>query len=140
MRIRPAEPGDAEPLVTLIGELGYEVTGATVAAQLAVLLRSPPDRLLVACDDERVVGLIGCHALELLHIPGRLGRITVLVVAASHRRRGVGAELIAAAENHFRSMGCGRIEVTSGARRAEAHAFYTSLGFAETSKRFVKAL
>lgn len=138
--LRAAEPADAAQLVGLIEQLGYPVTVAAVEAQLAALSRSAVDQLLVASDGPRVVGLIGCHAMDLLHIPGRLGRITVLVVAANHRRSGLGRRLVTAAEGYFRTLGCGRVEVTSGQRRAEAHAFYVSLGFAETSKRFVKTL
>ncbi len=140
IRVRPATRDDAEHLVPLIRELGYEQPAEVVAGKLAAAARSEVDAVLLAVDDDRIAGLIACHALETLHIAGRLGRITALVVAASHQRRGVGAMLVDAAETFFRSAGCRRIEVTSGVRREGAHAFYRAQGYAETSKRFVKSV
>ena len=140
LEVRPATVMDAPALVPLIDELGYRSTAAQIGATLARLASSPDDRVLLALDGGTAVGLISCHVLDTLHIPGRLGRITALVVAGTHQRRGLGAQLIRSAEVFFRSAGCTRVEVTSGVRREEAHAFYRAQGFAETSRRFVKSL
>jgi N-acetylglutamate synthase-like GNAT family acetyltransferase len=138
IEIRAAEVRDAPRLVPLLRELGYEATPELLAEKLRILSSSAPDRVMVATSDAAVIGCVGCHVFELLHAPGRIGRITTLVVSATHRRRGVGAGLIGAADAFFRSTGCVRVEVTSGAHRADAHAFYTSAGFAEHRKRFLK--
>jgi GNAT superfamily N-acetyltransferase len=103
-------------------------------------MTSASDKVMVATADDALIGCSGCHVLELLHAPGRLGRITALVVASTHQRQGVGGGLVAAAEAFFRSLGCVRVEVTSGNHRAGAHAFYTSLGFSESNTRFIESL
>ena len=139
-KTRIAEPNDAAALVPLLQELGYEVTADFLTPKLRGLADGVTDRVVLALEGEAIVGLIGCSSLELLHVAGRLGRITVLVVASTHRRAGMGAALVAEAENYLRSIGCVRVEVTSREQRADAHAFYESLGYAQSSKRFVKAL
>ena len=138
--IRAADVRDAPRLVPLMRDLGYDLTADVLAAKLRALATSPSDRVLVATADEALVGCIGCHVLDLLHVPGRLGRITTLVVAANCQRQGIGVRLVAAAEHFFRAAGCVRVELTSGEHRPGAHAFYTSIGFSESRKRFIKSL
>ena len=58
-----------------------------------------------------------------------------LVVHAGHRRRGVGAALVRAAEDIARDWGCDRMEVTSRRSRAEAPGFYPALGYEDQSPR-----
>jgi GNAT superfamily N-acetyltransferase len=43
-------------------------------------------------------------------------------------------------ESEARARGCERLELTSAQRRADAHAFYSSLGFEPASQRFLKSL
>jgi GNAT superfamily N-acetyltransferase len=67
-------------------------------------------------------------------------RLTALVVDAKARGGGIGAILVAAAEEAGRAMGCGVLELTSGAGRLDAHRFYQREGFRSTSVRFSKDL
>ena len=138
--IRAASEGDATRLAPLMRELGYEMSAGRLADKLRALSQSKVDRVWVATADDALVGCIGCHVLELLHVSGAMGRITTLVVASTHQRQGIGARLVATAEGFFRSAACVRVEVTSSEYRVDAHAFYTSRGFAESRKRFTKAL
>ncbi|WP_235195286.1 GNAT family N-acetyltransferase [Pseudomonas brassicacearum] len=94
--------------------------------------------MLLAQDGENIVGVISLHVLELFHQPGRLGRITSLVVDDNFRGQGVGAKLVAAADAFFTSQLCIRAEVTSSDHRIEAHTFYQRLGYAADERRFVK--
>jgi len=96
--------------------------------------------VLVATDAEALIGCIACHVLEPLHVRGRLGRISALVIDAGYQRRGVGARLLAAAQAFFTARGCERIEVASAEHRTAAHAFYRAQGFSPASRRFIKAL
>jgi GNAT superfamily N-acetyltransferase len=63
-----------------------------------------------------------------------------LVVADCARRSGVGKRLVRSLEKLARDAGCVKMEVTSGAHREGAHAFYGELGYIEEPKRFVKVL
>jgi len=62
------------------------------------------------------------------------------VVAERARGEGLGARLVAAAEEMLKARGCGLVEVTSNRKRLRAHAFYERLGYERTSYRFAKAL
>lgn len=140
--IRSATPADAPSLVPLLGELGYHLGTEDLRDKLVRLCDSPADRVLIAAGDPAgaPLGMIACHVFEPLHTPGRLGRITALVVAGSQRRQGVGERLIAATAAFCRECGCERLEVTSAAHRDGAHAFYLAAGFEVSSRRFVRTL
>ena len=60
------------------------------------------------------------------------------MVAAAARGRGIGTELLAAAEQHLRAKGCVKLEVTSGEQRSSAHDFYAAHGYKEERVRFTK--
>ena len=138
LRVRDAEPHDAIEISQLLGQLGYKASPDQVLEKLRLLTASPSDRVLVATHPDHLVGCIGLHTMELFHAPGRLGRITALVVADAARRVGVGSALVQAGEEHFRSCECVRAEVTSGDHRPEAHRFYEALGYTLDERRFLK--
>ena len=138
LRVRDAEPQDAIDISRLLGQLGYKASPDQVLEKLRLLTASPSDRVLVATHPDHLVGCISLHTMELFHAPGRLGRITALVVADAARRVGVGSALVQAGEEYFRSRECVRAEVTSGDHRPEAHRFYEALGYTLDERRFLK--
>ena len=85
-------------------------------------------------------GLIALYALYSLAHGAELARITALVVAPEHCRRGIGRLLLREVELLSRRHRVHRIEVASNARREGAHAFYRGCGYADGSLRFVKML
>ena len=121
-----------------MAELGYPTDVAAFAERVDAISKNPDDGVLVAEEKEGILGLVAFHSFEMLHRRGRLGRITALVVSASARNRGVGRQLLNAAESHLREKGCVKLEVTSGAQRAEAHGFYAAHGYYEQRVHFVK--
>jgi ribosomal protein S18 acetylase RimI-like enzyme len=137
--IRRLTPSDVPRAAPLMAELGYPTDSASFAARFAAVSANPEDGVLVAEEAGGIVGLVSVHSFEMLHRPGRLGRITALVVSASARSRGVGSQLLSAAESHLRANGCVKLEVTSGEHRPEAHAFYIAQGYEEQRVHFVKA-
>ena len=139
MAIRRLTPSDVSKVTPLMAELGYPTNDASFAERGAAVSANPDDGVLIAEEAGAIVGLVAIHSFEMLHRPGRLGRITALVVSASARGRGVGQELLSAAESHLRSIGCTKLEVTSGASRADAHGFYAAHGYQEQRVHFVKS-
>lgn len=137
--IRDAEYDDCERLVELIVDLGHPITLDHVRANLRKLrvLRLSP---LVAEIDGRVVGLCVPSIMQTLHRETPVGRISTMVVDASCRSGGVGAQLVKEAESRLAASGCALIEVTSNESRDRAHNFYEKLGYRRTSKRFAKTL
>lgn len=137
--IRTAALGDVEALVALFAQLGYPVDGEGLESRLRRLLsESPLDAVYVASVSGQVAGVVVVHVEPMLHQECPLGRITALVVDASHRQLGVGRKLVAAAERFLHAAGCARVEVTSAEHRGDAHRFYVGLGFREKRIRFVK--
>jgi GNAT superfamily N-acetyltransferase len=67
-------------------------------------------------------------------------RVTALVVTPTAQGLGIGRTLLKEAERRARVGGAARIELTSGAQRTEAHAFYRACGYKDSSVRFVKLL
>lgn len=59
MIIRPAQLLDIEKLSPLYAELGYPVKEAELVRRLKTVLSHPDYHLLVAVDDNEIIGMIG---------------------------------------------------------------------------------
>jgi GNAT superfamily N-acetyltransferase len=140
LAIRDAGPADSAAIADLLGELGYPAEAARVQRRLERIAHDPSSRLFLAEISGEIAGLGGLHVLPLVEHDELGCMLTVLVVGAEHRRQGIGAELLHAVEREARSRGCSRLVLGSADRRADAHAFYETLGFEATGRRFVKAL
>ena len=138
--IRRAALEDAAALAELMTALGYPSSPEQMQRRIATHAQSTLSAVFVAVSAVRVVGLISFYCLPAFHADDHLGRITSLVVDTMHRRRGIGQQLMAAAEEFGRASGCARIEVTSGDHRADAHAFYERLGYHCDCRRFIKCM
>ena len=136
--IRSALATDVKALKRLLGQLGYPDLDDDLVLQKIRLHQNGTYRLLVYETGERVVGFIALHWFELIHLRSSLGRISAFCVDEEFRSQGIGSALLEAAESMLAAMGCGKIEVTSNAKRLDTHAFYLGRGYKEDSKRFVK--
>lgn len=87
------------------------------------LARAGADSLLVAESESKVVGLTG------LLLDGDEAEVEPLVVAESHRHRGIGAALLEAAIHEAQKLGVKYLNVRPAARNADAMAFFRSSGF-----------
>jgi predicted N-acetyltransferase YhbS len=137
--IRAAAAEDAPAMERLIGQLGYEATAAEVAGRLGEMERE--GRLVLVAELEgEVVGCLSTSVMRVLHRPAPVGRISMMVVDEAVRSRGIGAELVRAAERALKASGCYMVEVTSHVRRTDAHRFYERLGYERTSVRLARKL
>ena len=134
--IREARRSDCESISLLLAVLGYPASGEAVARRLE---RVQPG-VLVAELGGRVVGVASFHLIPHIELDHPTARLTSLVVAEEARQGGIGRALVDRVEQEARTQGCGRLELMSGDRRTDAHAFYRRLGFADVSRRFVKEL
>ena len=137
-RIRPGTPEDAAAVSALLRELGYPVSIPLAAEQIRDLSVSGWDAIVLAEADGIVVGLLASHRCRMLQYARPVMRITALVVGRNARRHGVGRLLMRHAEQIAVAEGCEFVELTSAAHRAEAHAFYRSIGYEANSLRFCK--
>ncbi|WP_205527163.1 GNAT family N-acetyltransferase [Solimonas sp. K1W22B-7] len=133
MEVREALEVDAEAVSKLLNQLGYRASPKLIREKLEALNSSSCDAVLLAQDSDNILGVISLHVLELFHQPGRLGRITSLVIDDAFRRQGVGAMLVSAADAFFAEQRCVRAEVTSGDHRVQAMYFISSKAMSPTS-------
>ena len=134
--IRNAASGDAEAVTCLISELGFELSVELMRRNLDALTGRGLVPLLA--DHGQVIGCVTYNIMHVLHRPAPVGRISMLIVSADMRGRGIGRSLANAAVEKLREGGCRLCEVTSNLGLPDAHAFYERIGFRRTSIRLVK--
>lgn len=135
--IRVATVEDAAELARLLSTLGYPILADDVAAVWGAWSKEGNSALVVEGDD-LLLGAVTLHRMIVLHRPKPVGRITSLVVDPTARGQGLGRALMKVAEDASVQAGCGLLEVTSNARRTDAHDFYRHLAYKQTSLRFAK--
>ncbi|MFF2849968.1 GNAT family N-acetyltransferase [Streptomyces sp. NPDC058001] len=136
LAIRPAVAEDIPAIVAMLADdpLGAQRESpddlTPYSAAYERLAADPHQHLVVAVRDERVIG-----TLQLTVIPGlsRKGASRSIIEAvrihADERGSGLGTQLIEWAIDVSRREGCQLVQLTSDARRIDAHRFYERLGF-----------
>lgn len=137
--IRAATREDSAALARLITPLGYSIDQADVETVWSAWT-AEGNNALVAAEQGSILGVVTLHRMTVLHRRKAVGRITSLAVDPTAQGRGIGRRLVEAAEAALAAGGCGLIEVTSHARRVEAHEFYEHLEFKRTGFRFARDL
>lgn len=141
VEIRDARDGDGEALSPLMAQLMHKpCTPEQIRARLRRLATTGADRVIVAVVDGRVVGLAGLNYAWLFHADVPTARLMSIVVDESCRGQGIGRRLVEASIEQARAWSCDRLELTSRLERTDAHAFYETVGFTHTSKKFQMAV
>ena len=137
-RIRPAVPADAHALVDLAGEIGNEegawllTTEAwrSVADERRYLkaVRGHPDAAVFLVEDDGAI--VGRLSLARdIHPASRHVADLGLMVAASHRRRGIGRALLEQAVRWAQGAGVSKLELHVFTWNEPAIALYEAFGF-----------
>lgn len=95
------------------------------------LIKDPVSHILLARDKDTVVGFVNFTTRKTIIHPGLSGLIDELVVSRSHRGRGIGKNLLLAAIERCRELGCCEVEVSTEKSNAHAREFYRRCGFEE---------
>ncbi|MCE1253219.1 MAG: GNAT family N-acetyltransferase [Anaerolineae bacterium] len=140
INIRDAAPEDGPAVAALINALDYPDCEGFIVDKINQARSHPDACLLVAVQDETVVGLISLHFIPQIALSGDFCRISYFCVQAAARGQGIGALLEERAVQLARQRGCDRIEVHCHARRSAAHRFYDRQGYNESPKYFIKPL
>jgi len=140
-RLRPPLPADAPALAALAGELGYPTSAEALLGRLAAL--HPTDAAVIVSTDADDVPMGWCHVeMRRTLVEPISAMILGLVVGEGHQSAGIGAELLAAAEQWARARGCRTLVVATRITRERAHRFYAREGYevSKTSYLLTKAL
>ncbi|MGD0968883.1 MAG: GNAT family N-acetyltransferase [Candidatus Aquilonibacter sp.] len=124
--VRPAQENDVDRLADLLKQLGYTVAADALVARL----RRLDDRrtVLVAQADSELGGCVSV-SVDDHFVEGFEAVIEGFVVDERLRSRGVGRQLLAAAERWARARGAPTLIVHSNVVRERAHAFYLGNGY-----------
>ncbi|WP_410612713.1 GNAT family N-acetyltransferase [Amycolatopsis sp. lyj-109] len=130
---RLASEADVPALLALLRELHPDdpTPPAHAAAAAWRAIESQSGRAILVAESAGVVaGTIDCATLPNLTRGARpFMLVENVVVAAGHRRSGVGTALLEAAFARAREAQCYKVQLLSRSGREPAHVFYESLGF-----------
>ena len=128
IEIRILDSGDGDVLANVAPDVFDDPVDARWSAEF---LADSRHHLAVAVDAGRVVGM--ASALHYVH-PDKPPELWIneVGVAATHRRRGVGKQLLAALFGRGRELGCAEAWVLTERANAPARRLYASLGGQET--------
>ena len=142
--VRPIDYGDVAAAVDLLrdGSLMPEFEDALrVDDYWSAVEETRRQRgdVVVAVVEGAVVGV--CQVIIFQHFQHAAGwccEIESVHVRSDMRSRGIGAELLTAAEELAKERGCYRAQLTSRNVREDAHRFYLANGYDQTSRGFKK--
>jgi ribosomal protein S18 acetylase RimI-like enzyme len=122
--IRPATRADTDGILAL-WEVGRTAHATTEDRHVDVerVLDQEPGALIVAEENGAIVGTV------IAGSDGWRGSLWRLAVHPDHRRRGLGRQLVSAAEDRLRTLGIPRVQALVGRDDEDARAFWTSAGY-----------
>jgi ribosomal protein S18 acetylase RimI-like enzyme len=98
--------------------------------------RDAAEVFVAESDDGGIIGFISTWRDE----PAGIGHIPNVVVAAGHRGRGLGRELIEHALQHFRNCGLTHAKIETLVQNEVGQSLYTSIGFREVARQIHLAM
>jgi GNAT superfamily N-acetyltransferase len=139
IHVRKIKLTDYKDIYLLNQELGYLLPIEKVKKRISFITENTEDTILVAEQDNEVIGYIHGSPYELLYLDS-LVDILGFVVKEKFRNTGIGSLLINNLENWARENGYSGIRLVSGYERLNAHKFYQSHGYInrKDQKNFIK--
>jgi ribosomal protein S18 acetylase RimI-like enzyme len=135
LAIAPIQDGDVEDVVVLWQRCGLTRPWNDPHADIALARRETNSTVLVGRDGDAIVGT------AMVGHDGHRGWVYYVAVDPDRRARGFGRSIMNAAEEWLRQAGILKLQLLVRRENAQANAFYSSLGFAEsTSVMFAKWL
>jgi ribosomal protein S18 acetylase RimI-like enzyme len=141
--VRRAEARDFEAVVGLLEGLGGPAPTPDRLPQRNVFLDHlsyDEARILVAEEDEKVVGVITFWLRPRLNWTTLEGWISDLYVHPAHRRRGIGRQLVDACVAEAKRRGCHCVALESPHGSDEAHQLAEAYGFRWAGRHYALAL
>ena len=134
LTIRTGGAADAAEVLALWRTAGAEPSHTDDVESITQLVTHDAKALIVAEDAGRIVGSI------IAGWDGWRGSIYRLAVVPGHRRRGLGRELLAAAEQRLAEAGAARLQAIVVETDSQATGFWRATGWQQQTERlrFVK--
>lgn len=142
MIIRKSQQKDVSAIHSLIqNELGYnKITQAEFEKQFLRIEKESGYTILVATENEKVVGFIGLMLCVPLEITGSYYRVIGLAVEYESQGKKIGKSLINAAIRLAENNGVTDLVLSSGLSRKDAHQFYENKGFHKKGITYIKEI
>ncbi len=138
--IRKAAERDLPRIIELYEALTEEKLDLSPEVRKQVfgeILAMPRHELVVAEENAIVIGTLVLQIVpNLSHHARPWSQVENVVVDARYRRKGIGRLLMDYAVNRSRAAGCYKVQLASSKKRLEAHEFYRSIGFQDSSIGF----
>lgn len=141
IHIRTVAKEDATEVCEICkNDLGYACDVSLVEKRVAEI-DCKREIVFVAEVEDKTVGFIHAEVYDVLYFESAVN-ILGLAVAAEYRKRGVGKQLLEAAENWGIERGISMVRLNSGSARTDAHEFYRNLGYGDEKEqiRFLKRM
>jgi ribosomal protein S18 acetylase RimI-like enzyme len=123
LAIRPFAASDEERVVALWHECSLVVPWNDPHQDIATKIAFQPELFLVGEIEERIVATV------MAGYEGHRGWINYLAVDPSLRRRGLGRDMMRAAEDALRALGCPKVNLQVRGTNTDVIEFYQQLGF-----------
>lgn len=139
INIREIEITDYYDIYTLSKELGHECSIEKVKDRIAFITENTRDIILVAQQENEVIGYVHGSPYELLYSDSLIN-ILAFVVKEKYRSTGIGSIMIKNLEDWAKENGYSGIRLVSRFERTDAHRFYQKHGYInrKDQKNFIK--
>lgn len=124
----------------LENDLGYDCELDKLTKRVEEMIKRGNYQIFVACDGDKVVGIVGCVTYLAFELENEGMKIIALAVSKEYRRKGIGIMLLKTAEDWAKNNNIEVVLLNSGLPRADAHAFYESQGYFKKSYGFIKRI
>jgi ribosomal protein S18 acetylase RimI-like enzyme len=121
--LRTGRLSDVDPVLRLWVAAGAEATHTDDVESLSALVADDPSALIVAEEDGSIVGSV------IAAWDGWRGSVYRLVVAPSHRRLGLGRQLLGEAEARLSAVGAVRLQAIVVETERKAMGFWRESGW-----------
>lgn len=100
---------------------------------LEELMKEPSNHLLVAKENNQIVGFVNFTTRKSIMHSGPSGLIDELIVSRKNRGSGIGKQLILSVIQKCKGLGCSEVEVSTEKSNSSSRKFYKSCGFEENA-------
>ena len=138
MKLTKAIHSDISELIALLKSLfeqeeEFEPNPEAQRKALSKIILDPKiGIILVARDDEKILGMINLLFTESTALGSKVAILEDMVVQAQSRGEGIGSKLIDYAISEAKKEGCKRITVLADIENTKAQSFYQNKGFVKS--------